>query len=328
MMRNFTLAAAGSLALGFVGCTSEGGSPPPGGDGADAGRGGPGAGDAAPTTGELPPPEQGFQILTPDIEIGPSEEVTYCYFTTVPIEQAAGVARWESRMTPGSHHLILYFTSSLGRPEGTLTEACDISSGGLDVPVWVYASQKPESRSPMPAGVGMDVAARQPAVVQMHYLNTSDQALVASVAINGHTYGPGESYLEAAPYITFNTEISVPPGQSSSVSGSCPVDGEANFFTLSTHSHRFSTQTRVRDGQAMVVESDNWEDPEAREWPGEPFFHFASGTLTYECEYFNFTDQTVNTGDSAETDEMCMAVGYFFPADRAVFCVNSYVVPF
>ena len=33
------------------------------------------------------------------------------------------------------------------------------------------------------------------------------------------------------------------------------------------------------------------------------------------------------SGSSALTDEMCMAVGYFFPADKAVFCINSNVLP-
>ena len=37
--------------------------------------------------------------------------------------------------------------------------------------------------------------------------------------------------------------------------------------------------------------------------------------------------ETVQTGDSAETDEMCMAVGYFFPATGPIFCLNSFVVP-
>jgi hypothetical protein len=35
------------------------------------------------------------------------------------------------------------------------------------------------------------------------------------------------------------------------------------------------------------------------------------------------TTRTITTGDSAQTDEMCMASGYFFPATKPVFCYNT-----
>jgi hypothetical protein len=35
----------------------------------------------------------------------------------------------------------------------------------------------------------------------------------------------------------------------------------------------------------------------------------------------------VTEGQSAATDEMCMAVGYFFPATAPKFCINSFAVP-
>ncbi len=40
----------------------------------------------------------------------------------------------------------------------------------------------------------------------------------------------------------------------------------------------------------------------------------------------NPTSAAVKTGESAVTDEMCMAVGYFFPAERAVACLDSTVI--
>jgi hypothetical protein len=75
----------------------------------------------------------------------------------------------------------------------------------------------------------------------------------------------------------------------------------------------------------MLVDTDDWEHPEVALW--DPSYEF-SGNLDYRCEYFNTLNQPLTTGDSAETDEMCMAVGYFYPGDRPVLCVNSFVVPF
>jgi len=271
---------------------------------------------------DLPPPETGFQIVTPEIEIAPGEEVTYCYYTTVPIDAVAGVKRWESHMTPGSHHLILYLLGN-GPADGTLTEDCNFFDGGSGAPVWAYAAQTVDAAFAMPDGVGMDIGADQRAVVQMHYLNASDDPIVAHVAINGETHEPGAEYIKAAPYVTYNTQISIDPGEPGSAGGSCQVPPNAKFFLMSTHSHRFSTRTEVKNGGEMVLESNNWEHPESQAWEAEPFYEFTSGRLDYRCEYFNGSEQVVETGDSALTDEMCMAVGYFFPATRSIFCLNS-----
>ena len=102
----------------------------------------------------------------------------------------------------------------------------------------------------------------------------------------------------------------------------------SKFFALSTHSHKFTTRTEVKDGNAMVFESTNWDHPGSATWSAEPYFTFSSGRLSYRCEYNNTTGNTVGEGDSAQTDEMCMAVGYFFPSTSAKFCYNGQFVPF
>ena len=95
------------------------------------------------------------------------------------------------------------------------------------------------------------------------------------------------------------------------------------FFTVSTHAHKRATHTQVNDGATIVFQSDNWEHPGAADWRANPNYTFSSGTLTYRCDYTNDTANTVRTGDSAATDEMCMAVGYFFPATAPRYCINS-----
>ncbi len=286
------------------------------------GTGGPGPGDDDDDDG-VPEPES-FEIVTPEITLAPGEEKTYCYYTTVPVDADVAVKRWESHMTPGSHHLILYFTATEVQPDGTLTEDCGGGVGG--VPVWTYSTQSADDELNMPTDVGMKVAAGQKAYVQMHYLNAGESELRANVRVKGEAYARGASYIPAAPFITFNTGIHVPPGESSSVEGSCAVPADAKFFVMGTHAHRFATRTEVHDGSSMIFESEDWEHPGGLEWLAEPFYRFQS-ELRYRCEYYNFTSQPVRTGDSAATDEMCMAVGYFFPAPTgAKFCLDSNVI--
>ena len=43
-------------------------------------------------------------------------------------------------MTPGSHHLILFFGDS-GKPDGTIDQSCGGIGGGGGVPYWTYSAQ-------------------------------------------------------------------------------------------------------------------------------------------------------------------------------------------
>lgn len=286
---------------------------------------GSGGGDDTGDDGDdtVDPPEYGFRIETPEITIAPGEEVTYCYFTTVDIDEAVGVKRWSSTMTPGSHHLIVYFTDSAGMPDGTVTEDCDTLGGAGNIPVWTYSAGTPEHENVMPAGVGMTVDAQQTLFVQLHYFNATPNELQARAIIDAETYAPAETYTPAAAFISFHTGINIPAGegQEASVEGTCTnVPDGANFFTLSTHAHKRAVRTEVHDGTTMIFESTDWEHPGETDWRETPYQF--SGDLRYRCDYVNDRNQAVGTGDSADTDEMCMAVGYFYPASESVFCLS------
>jgi hypothetical protein len=164
----------------------------------------------------------------------------------------------------------------------------------------------------------------------MHYLNTTDHDLKVHVTINGWTYQPTDTFMKAAAFVTFDTQIAIPKGIGSTFDtqpiqcNNTPVG--VKFFAMSTHSHRRSVETMVYDGTTQVLDSTNWEHPTIKSYltdaPAWNFYEFKN-QLSYRCKYVNDLDQAVSTGDSADTDEMCMAVGYFFPADGGpVFCVN------
>jgi hypothetical protein len=302
-------------AFAFVGCTSDS-ADPPGGDGSGSG------------SDELPAPAQGFQVITPTIDLQPGAEVTYCYYTRLPNTAMVGVKQWESKMTPGSHHMILYLTSSELQPAGTLTTTgC---GGGLGV--WTYSAQETNVTFAMPSGVGMVLPAGQPAFIQMHYLNATDKVVPVHVTLNATTYAANETYTPAAAFVTYNSNINIPAGAPSnpglgSASGTCAVPSTAKFFTLSTHAHKQAVRTQILDGAKMIFSSADWEHPGAAVYPADPFYSFSSGSLTYRCDYANPTGRVVQDGNSAVTDEMCMAVGYFVPATRPIFCLNSAVIP-
>jgi hypothetical protein len=289
--------------------------------------------DAMPGADLQPPPAgQGFQLKSPEITIPKGEEHTYCWYTTIPLTAATGVKKWESHMTPGSHHLIVFMTSSAMQPDGTLIDGCGLLGGGGlgNLPVWSYSAQVEDQVAPMPTGVGMQVNASQHVFVQMHYLNLTDQDEKVHVTINGWTYQPTDTYMKAAAFVTYDTGIQIPGGvgmpyDTKQVQCSNTPVG-VQFFAMSTHSHRRSKETMVYDNGVQILDSTDWQHPTIKNFqtdaPTWDFYQF-KGQLSYECKYVNDLTAPVYTGDSAATNEMCMAVGYFFPADGGpVFCIN------
>jgi hypothetical protein len=295
----------------------------------------------------LMPPAHGFQLMSPTIDIDPGAEVTYCYYFRTPNTGELLIQRWASHMTPGSHHMILYLTPTDQQPPGTMSPTnCGITKG-TGGPVWTYSAQTPDAESQLPSDdgngnpVGQVIKARQSGFLQMHYLNATDSVIHAHVELNAYAYPDSVQVTPAAPFVTSNLDIQLMPGSPTNptmgmVNGSCPVPLDPTgkpprFFMMTTHTHKQGVHTFVKDGATTVFDSMNWEHPGTAIWPTPPtsqFYTFKSDTLFYQCEYLNPNNRTILTGDSAATDEMCMAIGYFFPAAGGIghFCLNSAIV--
>jgi hypothetical protein len=275
-----------------------------------------------------PGPGETIAVDAPAFTLQPGEEKFYCYYTTLPNAEATGIHRMASSMTPGSHHMIVFKSRTAQQPDGTLAECENFgmgSAGLTDIPMWLFAAQDPEVQFTMPEDVGIAVAPNQPVIVNMHYINLSDEPLTASVHVELEAYQPSVTFTQAHSYITFNTQIDVPPGAQGSAGGSCDVPPNAQFVLMSTHSHKYTTSVQVRDGDRMVLETRDWAHATVGTWES-PYYQFTSGKLDYRCEYTNTSNQRLETGESAIANEMCMAAGVYFPAHGDTFCLNSFTL--
>lgn len=273
--------------------------------------------------------EKLITIQTPSFTLQPGEEKFYCLYTTLPVDQDSGVHRVASHMTPGSHHMIVFKTKTQLEADGTFKECSNFGAGDnmSNIPVWLYASQTPDNEVVMPENVGIALTAHQPVIINMHYVNTTDAPMTAQVNIEMERYAPTFHFTEAHAFITFNTKINVPAGGTGSAGGTCQIDPIWNFVMMSTHSHQYTTAAKVYDGSSMVLETLDWAHATVARFE-QPYYNFASGNVTYQCDYHNTTNMPLTTGESAISNEMCMAVGLFFPATRDTFCLNSLTVSF
>lgn len=308
-----------ALVLAFAACKSNG----------------PGNGDDDDDVDAPTAPERGFQIISPDITIPPNTEITYCYYFRTPNTEPMQINRWKSEMTPGSHHMIMFMTNNDVMPPGTVSASGCGGAGGGSLPVWTYAAQMPSADLPLPANDGtgkplaQDIAPNSAGYFQMHYLNVTDNPLTVHVQLDAFALAAGTPYTKTAAFVTYNASISIPsPSSGHLESRTCSTPAGVKFWMMSTHAHKQAVLTQVKDGSAMVFESENWEHPGAASWENPSFYQFTTNKLTYECTYDNARTQggPIESGDSAATDEMCMASGYYFPATAPKFCIDNIVI--
>jgi hypothetical protein len=306
---------------------------------------GPGGGGLPDAPSALP----AFEITSADVSIAAGQEATYAFYFHTTNTTPVAVNKWASSMSPGSHHAIMYiFQSSTGTPPDGIDmhDSCGPQGGGgTNIGVWTYATQMEQQEENLPAddGAGKPVAQLiQPnsaGCFQLHYLNSTDNAIMGHIDLKAFALPTGSAYTQTEAYVTYQYNISVGPGATGvTVSASCPVPTGVKFWTMSTHSHKQSVATDVADASAPVFHATDWEHPGAQQWMTAPFYSFTSPNLTWSCTYNNnapppYCDQTASgpcsnadatvvQGTSARINEMCMAVGYFFPATAPKFEID------
>ena len=105
---------------------------------------------------------------------------------------------------------------------------------------------------------------------------------------------------------------------------------------MSTHAHKQAIDEKVSDGSNMLVDSTDWQHPNETLWNGPDFYQFTNN-FTYACTYDNTlpcddpnqpcnANNTVVSGSSAATNEMCMGVGWFFPGTSPHVCYDNFQV--
>jgi len=302
-----------------------------------------------------PAPGTGYQIETPDYKatdanaknliVAPNQEIFLCYYVTLPNKAEVDIGGFQSYMSPySSHHFILYQQSNSGQfglppqPSGTVS-SCGFAGG-----TWVYATSTPGAvvTSSMPEGVGLPFKAATQVVLNMHFINTGTTTLYPKVKLN-ILFAKNVKY-KAAVMVSFNTSIDVPGATASgpgmqTVSGTCTAPAGSKFFSMSTHTHKHATaavvnlvrsgvtQPLVHTGEASTYPAPqipgsgtDWEHPGVSLWDGPDFLTVQQGdSFTYSCSYVNTASTPVTVGETAASNEMCMAIGYYYPAGSA-FC--------
>jgi Copper type II ascorbate-dependent monooxygenase, C-terminal domain len=285
-----------------------------------------GQGTSCTPGNDLAPPDaaDGFQFVleSGSVTIQPNTEAYYCYYNTIPGNAAIQVGAFQSWMSVGaSHHFITYEASRGGTPDKTIQQCSGVAGK------WVYATSVSGQiiELKMPDGVGLSMSSGTQLIMNMHFVNPNSTPISPVVKLNV-LYAKNVQY-QAGTMISFNAGINVPPATAAgpgtqTVSGSCSAPVGSKFFALTSHTHKHATDTKVNyvsGGQVQnVVNTTDWESPDVGLFYAPNFLTVKAGdSFTYSCSYSNTTSSPVRVGETAASNEMCMAIGYYFPAGSA-----------
>ena len=285
---------------------------------------------AANGVGSMPDVE-----FTLDVHVPAGAELLRCVYAAFPSDRGMiAVNSAESHYTAGSHHFLAYRSDLVGIPEDR-TEVFDCNDNDFSHNRGsYYEAQQPDSSRALPAGVAHMFQPDEVVILQAHYINATDEDVDAHVRFVLHTVDPAEVKHEAGSILWSNFRFSVPPHSKQRVTLTCPIPEDFNPALLWSHMHhRSSNFVASTDDEAAaealgtLYEEHDWAEPQPREYQMDPAVTLHAGSsVTFSCDMTNDTDSPLVYGNSAETNEMCILHGMYWPRMTmrgAEFCFDG-----
>jgi Copper type II ascorbate-dependent monooxygenase, C-terminal domain len=275
----------------------------------------------------LAPPPAGegvqFKMVT---ELAAGTEAEHCMFVRGPTD-GMFVSRDEVRYSKGSHHILVYETEYTDIPTekangdkvdtSGVFDCSDGATNGWAVTKLVGGSQNADGTSMLsfPPGVAMKVRPNAVLLMNAHYVNATSEALTPEVRVNMYTIPEAEVKTEGDILFLYNPFIYVGANGANRARMQCMVHTDITIQNVQSHMHARGNGYEAR----VVGEAEPFYTNTA--WEGVPVKDFGAGLevkagsfLDYHCDYKNTGMGDVFQGPRS-TDEMCMLIGSYYPAD-------------
>jgi hypothetical protein len=205
---------------------------------------------------------------------------------------------------PGTHHTLL--------------------ARGLSNTNIIYASGLGTNALTFPEGTGLKLPAGTLLGLQLHIFNLAETELSGMSGIEVKVVDPATVTQEVDLFLPGPKNLSLPPNQVSTATGTCTVRVPQKIFALFPHMHQLGTHIKttltVGGVQRVLHDADYSFEHQAFD-AFEPIQLAAGDTITTECTWNNTTAQAVTYGESSTT-EMCYSILYRYPGDGSEFCTQ------
>jgi|CZKU01.1.fsa_nt_gi hypothetical protein len=218
----------------------------------------------------------------------------------------------ESDMTAGSHHLhVLYGEDS---PASKTVSVCQ---NPFEFRSLLHVAGQPHLVTQYPAGMAAKLKGSVGLRLQAHYLNTASADYTANVVVRLTKVDPATVTKWVAQLYFNRTVLSVPPGNNQQVSTTCTVPstyGPISLISGASHMHsRGIHYVANTSAGTKLVDTTEWDEPPIVAYD-PPIGLNPGDSITWTCTYDNQTGGTLNFGDSAQKNEMCIFLARFYSA--------------
>jgi hypothetical protein len=175
-----------------------------------------------------------------------------------------------------------------------------------------YGAQQPDLTITYPQGVAALIPGAQGIRIQAHYLNASPNTLNPSVKVILHKAQPGTITQHAGVYFMLNPDVTTAPMSTRTVTKSCSLPFAANLIYATGHMHQHATDFTATTNNTVFYQTSDWAQAPTRTL--SPALQVAAGQMiTWSCTFNNMTSSTLVFGESAQTNEMCILSGQYYP---------------
>lgn len=277
-----------------------------------------------------PPAQNGLQLKVDSFAVVPGVERELFVYRQLGNPSELLVTRIESRMRPGSHHLLLHtFDESntafpcntrpvpnsvrdIRNRDGSLNiinllpMACHVFFGGAMTPEFDYR---------FPPGVALRLAPNAALDLNVHYVNRSPVELPGEAFANLYTTDRAQVQTIARTLNLGNNDIVLPAGIRTTLTKVFPTNVRTTVLALSSHMHslgeRFEIRVRRANGvESVVYTNTDWEHPAFTNLT-TPIVLERGDALVSVITYNNVTSKTVTFGLTS-VDEMGIIFGYAY----------------
>jgi hypothetical protein len=238
--------------------------------------------------------------------LGPGEEKYVCQDFANPFGGDASISQWQSHMTAGAHHLIVFYKT--GAQNGAL-ESCS----GNEFAAGPYGSQRLDDSLQYPSGVAASIPAGTGLRIQAHFLNATQDMMQPAVTLSMKR--ADSSLVQPAAVLFFsNLDIHVAAGATgATVMKTCTLPWDVKLIQASGHMHRHGTSFVAKTSSKTLFQSTAWQDVAPALF--DPALELSAGTdIEFSCTYDNPGTAPLDYGESAQTNEMCIFTAQFYPA--------------
>ncbi len=273
-----------------------------------------------------PAPGTGYQVSIGPFTIAPNFEREIFVYKSVGNATEFFVNRFEVRMRPNSHHLVVYnfepdipssvvpaidMVRDLRNPNNSLNPATLATMGFHR---FVFGCQSPYMDYQFPPGIALRIPAGMKYDFNSHYANREPQSITGEVNINFFSVDPGTVTKEARTLYLSNTDIQLEPGSTETIIKTFIMSGSISVHSVTSHTHELGEKFMIRivggpRNNEVVYTNTDWHHPPFITF--DPPIELTDGQgLSSEVTYHNTRSNLVVFGLKS-TDEMGIIFGYF-----------------